>query len=184
VWLPRGIGSDKEKIVEKILPDNLPRFFERAFWDTAVEVDASNEAKARLLSELIKAFSRGEPRLGDRAADTFFSQGYAWPRYSEYLKTVGIGANPYKRGMLFNHRITMMAYARHHEASRLRNIESRPLWEFSAIDDDRTPSDCLACNGTIRRFDDSFWDLHPIPCEHLFCRCTIISRPSASKIDS
>jgi hypothetical protein len=80
---------------------------------------------------------------------------------------------------LFVHRVTMSFCARRRREQHLRTSESRPWWLFDAVDDDRTPGYCARLDGTVKRFDDPFWTEHPIPCERLFCRCSIRSLTDA-----
>lgn len=234
------------------------RLFDAAFAEVSAEIEAPAAAKEALHRRLSRAFARGVPQDGDKAAAEFFASGYAWPRYLDYLRdrrleraeavaerarairqtgavdllaslTVdglldiaarhaiavkrrrkktdmvaalaeglrGAGAlngvvnairlqalerlrnefapDPKEAGMLFHHRVTMMACGRRNRAQALRNSDLFGFWLFSSVDDDRTPADCRALNGTVRRFDDRFWSDHPIPCGRLFCRCTIIT---------
>lgn len=77
-------------------------------------------------------------------------------------------------GFLFCHRLMMKVYKAEDLHSRRSLTHTRPYWQFSAIVDDRTPSECAALDGLIRRHDDAFWADCRIPCERLFCRCSIL----------
>jgi len=55
-----------------------------------------------------------------------------------------------------------------------RNKDRRPFLMYDAINDSRVRPSHLAMDGTIRRFDDTFWKTHSPPNGYR-CRCSLIS---------
>lgn len=53
-------------------------------------------------------------------------------------------------------------------------MHRRPVWQFSAIEDDRTSDICGDLDGTTLDADDPFWDTHQPPL-HFNCRSTVIA---------
>lgn len=49
--------------------------------------------------------------------------------------------------------------------------ETRPVWRFDAIEDDRIDEDCEAADGTVLPADDPWWSTH-LPPLHFNCRCS------------
>lgn len=76
---------------------------------------------------------------------------------------------------LLAHRVTMKAHWQHRRDQMLEITNHLPYWMFSAVDDDRTPEPCRKIDGTVRLHSDAFWQTHYPPCEHLFCRCSVIA---------
>lgn len=61
---------------------------------------------------------------------------------------------------------------RYYQLSDPEVTRFRPYWMYDAILDGRTTQVCKVCNGTIKRFDDAWWDSHWAPCHHR-CRSSI-----------
>ena len=53
-------------------------------------------------------------------------------------------------------------------------LHRRPVWQFSAIEDDRTTDICQPLDGTTLDADDPFWSDHTPPL-HYNCRSTIVA---------
>ncbi len=84
-------------------------------------------------------------------------------------------------GELFLHRHFMIHMHRNHWRDFEENAKERPYLMFDAIDDGRTPKECMKLDGKIKRVNDPFWIEHPVPCEKLLCRCTLRSLSEQDK---
>lgn len=86
---------------------------------------------------------------------------------------------------LFEQRVTAMYYAKRRQRLFLEAADVAPYWALVAIDDGRTPEECVRLAGVVRRFDDPYWEAYPVPCESVFCRCRMraLTEIEVSKLD-
>ncbi|MCW9732025.1 minor capsid protein [Avibacterium sp. 20-15] len=54
------------------------------------------------------------------------------------------------------------------------NVDNRPYWQYSAVNDDRTRPSHSAMNGLVYAYDDPFWHTF-YPPNGFNCRCTVIA---------
>jgi len=79
-------------------------------------------------------------------------------------------------GELLVHRIQSKKYALNRDQCNF-DPDFRPFLvglQLSTIRDERTPRECIEASRNVRPVDDEFWKTHPVPCERLLCRCTIM----------
>lgn len=141
--------------------------FEQAFDLVYAELAGDRPPRHGCLAACIKARDgeMGVARKGLRFL--FCNYPVSWPRCS---------AAPHDPGEMtkrFLHRVTMTYYARRALRDLLSETDRAPYWMLVAIDDGRTPPECLRAANVVRRFEDPFWRQHPIPCAHPECRCRI-----------
>ncbi len=73
-----------------------------------------------------------------------------------------------------------MAYAVGRRKAQEESSDYLPVWEYSAVGDDRTRPTHLALDGIIFPANHPFWDTHYPPWE-IQCRCSVISLPNYRK---
>lgn len=66
-----------------------------------------------------------------------------------------------------------LRHAGERRAQMLEVTDQRPFWELRA--NGFVECSCMPHHGLILRWDDPFWDEHPVPCEHLECSARIFS---------
>ena len=73
---------------------------------------------------------------------------------------------------------TQSAHNESHWNELMGEVDRRPYLQFSALEDGRTSAICKACDQTLLRHDDPWWDTHK-PQLHHGCRSSIISISAA-----
>lgn len=66
------------------------------------------------------------------------------------------------------------AYSAARYQQQMDNVDSRPYWQYSAINDNRTRPSHSAMNGVVYRYDDPFWATF-YPPNGFNCRCSVIA---------
>lgn len=89
-------------------------------------------------------------------------------------EVLGKGLTPYRLKTIYQTNMQTAYMAGRHQ-SMLENVESRPLWEYVAIDDGRTRPSHSALSGKVFRWDDPFWDSF-YPPNGFRCRCRVRAR--------
>lgn len=120
-----------------------------------------------------------------RCRHFFEETGVRWPRYDawvrgqgrepryEYDEDADEGPDHREMGELLAHRLTMAVYAEEERRRLEDNIADRPVWRLVAIDDGRTPPQCMAEGRRLHHARSAYWRAKQLPCEQLFCRCRI-----------
>ncbi len=174
--------------------DEIKAIFWRIMLDDFPCLETAIQALER---PCLRVFEKGAQREFNRACARFLEEnaGVGWPRYDAYLKywkqddpripefedgeVVG-GADFREAGELLAHRIVMAFYEDRRLRRYLAETDAFPYWRLRVINDGRTPPDCLAEANTTHHFRDAYWQTKTLPCERLFCRCSI-SRDTAIK---
>lgn len=147
--------------------------FLAAYQELMPGIEADPSAVAGLEIELREMFIKGcYPRDAIKAIDRWLPAGsWRWPAFEAQLHLSTI-TDPAE---LLHHRLWRMAYAIRDEEQFSRAPHFAPYKLFSPIMEDRTPSECRALHGTVKRHDDEFWVNRRVPCERLDCRCAWIA---------
>lgn len=128
-----------------------------------------------------------ERALRLRCRHFFEETGVRWPRYEAYLREwpaepqlddddepiAEPAADCREMGELLMHRIVMAYYAQAKRLRLLDNATDRPVWRLVAIEDGRTPQQCIQESRELHHWRSEFWRRKQLPCERLFCRCGI-----------
>ncbi|EED0799472.1 minor capsid protein [Escherichia coli] len=59
-------------------------------------------------------------------------------------------------------------------AEQMENVDDRPYWKYTAIQDNRTRKTHEALHGTVMRYDDPFWEAF-YPPNGWGCRCSVVA---------
>jgi hypothetical protein len=153
-------------------------YFNAALAWTKLYVTPPCEVVNELVEMAQNSFFKGEPiRIARRkASKNILNAKWNWPGLQNYehLDTKQ-KTNNIDIGELFIHMILMKAYALRRHELRMKSTGRMPFLMFNPIGDASTPRECIELDGVIKRFDDPFWESHPIPCGKPFCRCNIIA---------
>ncbi|MGE5581484.1 MAG: phage minor head protein [Bacillota bacterium] len=83
------------------------------------------------------------------------------------------GMTPYQVDNVFRTNIqTNYNVGRYKQQTDPEVVKSRPYWIYDAVNDKRTRLTHLALDGTVRRYDDPFWDTW-YPPNGFRCRCGV-----------
>ncbi|OOF46933.1 phage head morphogenesis protein [Rodentibacter trehalosifermentans] len=98
-----------------------------------------------------------------------YDKGYllADPKTGEYFGTPRRLETIYRTNM-------QAAYSSERYQQMRDNADSRPYWQYSAVNDDRTRPSHSAMNGLVYRYDDPFWNVF-YPPNGFNCRCSVIA---------
>lgn len=93
---------------------------------------------------------------------------------NEFIQNEGyIGLTPYRADNIFRTNIQTAYNVGRYEQQTLPAVtESRPIWIYDAVNDNRTRPAHLSMNGVARRYDDPFWDTW-YPPNGYRCRCSV-----------
>lgn len=148
------------------------RHFDRAFNEVTSSIVADDTLKATLRTVLRKFFvDGGYPRDEIREINRILADGsWRWPEFDAQMDALG----GLSQAEAFHHRLWNLAYTYGHDDEFKINARHAPYKMFSAVKDSRSPPECLAADGFIKKHDDEFWLKRPIPCARLNCRCKYI----------
>lgn len=122
-----------------------------------------------------------------RCRHFFEETGVRWPRYDawvheqgrepryEYDEDADEGPDYREMGELLAHRLVMAYNSETRRQRYLDNVADRPVWQLVAIEDGRTPAECLAEARSLHHCQSSYWRDKQLPCEKLFCRCRVMA---------
>ncbi|OOF59300.1 phage minor head protein [Rodentibacter myodis] len=98
-----------------------------------------------------------------------YDKGYllADPKTGEYFGTPRRLETIYRTNM-------QAAYSSERYQQMRDNADSRPYWQYSAVNDDRTRPSHSAMSGLVYRYDDPFWNVF-YPPNGFNCRCSVIA---------
>lgn len=83
------------------------------------------------------------------------------------------GVTPYRLENIFRTNIQSAYNAgRYKQMTDPYVVRRRPIWFYSAVNDSATRPEHAALHGTMRRYDDPFWDEY-FPPNGYRCRCTV-----------
>lgn len=140
---------------------------------------SSLEMMKDIYQSLIEAQQQGQP-FGEWQKGIFehfkkkgwiagYDKGYllADPKTGEYFGTPRRLETIYRTNM-------QAAYSAERYQQMRDNADSRPYWQYSAVNDDRTRPSHSAMNGLVYRYDDPFWNVF-YPPNGFNCRCSVIA---------
>ncbi|MBE2895464.1 minor capsid protein [Pasteurellaceae bacterium HPA106] len=99
----------------------------------------------------------------------YYDKGYqlADPKTGEHFGT------PWRLNTIYRTN-TQSAYSAQRYQQQRDNADSRPYWQYTAVNDNRTRPSHSAMNGLVYRYDDPFWDTF-YPPNGFNCRCSVIA---------
>lgn len=150
----------------------MDHHFSSAYDNVMGGVAAGESVISGMKQELKQLFLNGtSARDAVNIIERWLPEGsWKWPEFEAQIHELG----EWSAAETLWHRISRLAYAFRDEEKFKKSNHYAPYKLFSPVMDDRTPSECQALNGTVRRWNDIFWESHPVPCERLDCRCTWI----------
>ncbi|MGY4700421.1 phage minor head protein [Avibacterium paragallinarum] len=98
-----------------------------------------------------------------------YDKGYlmADPKTGEFFGTPRRLETIYRTNM-------QAAYSAQRYQQMRDNVDNRPYWQYSAVNDDRTRPSHSVMNGLVYAYDDPFWHTF-YPPNGFNCRCTVIA---------
>lgn len=147
--------------------NDLSEAFEEVIQETTAS--ASERAELRKLAmDEVGNLRPSQKKLVDH-------HGWTWPRFDAFLQECEWAENTrLEMASMLLHRVMKIANAKRDEAARKRHADTHPYWYLSPIDDGLSPARCVDLKGRIKRWDDPLWKSVHIPCERLYCRCSIV----------
>lgn len=153
-------------------------YFNTALQWAKSKATSSEDVMQELAETAKRCFIEGKAlKINKRnASQKILNATWHWPALDDSEGYLSIDkTNGAELAELFVHMVIMKGYALRRHDDHMRNTALQPWWLFDAVVDSSTPEDCENLNGTIKRFDDTFWIRHPIPCGRPFCRCKVIA---------
>lgn len=163
---------------------------EEVFWTVCLtDFPHHREALAKLLPAAVRALEGGKLREFNRACTRFLEDGpVPWPRYDahlshwnetdprlpEYEGGEEVASGDYREsGELLAHRIVMAFYAERDRRKYEAEAKTFPYWRLITVEDGRAHPDCVEQSRVTRHYQDEYWQAKTLPCERLYCRCSI-----------
>lgn len=97
-----------------------------------------------------------------------------WKKDSaNHINKLGLGDNGHYLDVVYRTNIQSQ-YSIGHYKQQMEVVKEYPYWKYTIVGDDRTSDICNSLANTIKRYDNSFWNMY-YPPNHYRCRSMVIS---------
>lgn len=98
--------------------------------------------------------------------------GQSYGEWKKLASTANLGLPEYRIANIWRTNL-QSTYMRGRQEQMLKSVDVMPYWQYDAINDSRVRPSHLAMDGTIRRWDDPWWNGH-YPPNGYSCRCSVV----------